>query len=210
MPKVYPLRTQLNTGARTEGEDCGPVTIINVIKWASDNQIRIGQSDVDEWVRKIRVWARRPWGGFFLERDCLRVYRHPEFKALFTNRGLKPPTALILRKVSWQTTFMRYVKQGYAAHLPVNYGVLRWTGRAPVGSEMFNGDHYVLLLHAPRRSKYGRVIVWDGDPLFDGRRDGIPKGWQQAPSWAFRAAAGRWGDYPAGEGKCYAIVLRKG
>jgi hypothetical protein len=198
----------LNTGAPTDGEDCGPVTIINAIKWASGNKIAIGQSDVGPWVAKIRRWAERPWGGFFLERDCLRVYRHPEFRKEFFKRGLIPPTPAYYRRYGWDVVY-RKLKAGQLIHLPVDYGVLR-AGSAPVGSFTFSGDHYVALLHAPRISNQkNRVIVWDGDSLFDGRRDSIPDGWQHTQLSYFKKAAGEWGRPEAGWGHAYFISLKR-
>jgi hypothetical protein len=208
MPTIYPLRTQLNTGAWTEGDDCGPVTIVNAIKWASDNKIDIKQSEVAEWVRKIRRWAERPYGGFFLERDCLRVYRSSEFRQEFFKRGLIPPTPAYYRRGSWDTVY-RKLKDGNFLHLPVDYGDLR-SGYAPTGSFTFTGDHYVALLHAPRISrKKNYVVVWDGDPLFDGRRDNIPDGWQHTRLSYFKKAAGEWGRPEAGYGYAYFIALKR-
>ena len=209
MPKLYPLRTQLNTGAPTDGDDCSPVTIINAIKWASNNQINIKQSDVARWVKKIRVWANRPRGGFFLMRDTFAVYEHPEFKAEFTKRGLKPPVATYHDRANWDV-LVRRAKAGHFVHLAVNYGTLR-AGHAPTGSSSFSGGHSLALLHAPKVSAHRhRLIVWDGDPLFDGRRQGIPDGWVGAPLVEFKRAAGNWGKPLADYGNCYMITLKKG
>ena len=54
----------------------------------------------------------------------------------------------------------------------------------------------------------GQVITRDGDPLFDGRRAGVPKGWQRTHASYFAEAAAAWAK--DGDGLVDCIVVRRG
>jgi len=202
-----PLLTQLGTGSPTAGDDCACLVICNAIRWASHG--RVGpksQGEVKEWVRQIRSWARKPTGGLLMFGDCLEVYRHPDLHRAFDRAGAPPFSAGYFQGVSWDG-----VKGGLyndrLIHLAIDYHVLR-KGAAPMGSTTFNGGHSVALLGA--QNSRGRVYTNVADPLFDGRRAGIPDGWQVARLREYRAAAGAWGARPAGEGKATIIAVKRG
>jgi len=207
--KLYPLRTQLNSNSGTQGDDCGPVTIINVIKWASDNNIAIHQSQVGMWVRRIRDWANKPTGGLLLAGDCLQVYENINFKKLFYDIGYHAPEVNYQFRKSWYDSLAPKLRGGQMIHLGVDYGVLR-DGRAPTASSTFRGGHYLCLLNGGVNS-HGDRMVWDGDPLFDGRRD-YPKGWQKTRLAYIKAAAAEWGaEYiQPGYNKASFIAIKKG
>jgi len=201
------LLTQLNTGSPTAGDDCACLVICTAIRWASYG--RVGpksQAEVKEWVQQIRVWANKPRGGLLMHGDVLQVYRHADLHRAFDRAGASPFSAGYYQGVGWEG-----IKGGLYAdrfmHLPVDYGVLRRSD-APMGSEFFRGPHSVGLLGA--RNSRGRVFTNVGDPLFDGRRPGIPKGWKVVRLRDYRAAAGAWGQRPAGEGKATVVVIKRG
>lgn len=204
---LHTLRTQLNTDSRTSGDDCGAVTCINGIIWASDGKVGPkSQDEVGDWVRRVRRWSNKPYGGLLLAGDCLQIYKHPSLRDRFKEANVMPMIATYAFRTTWDTVGRQLIA-GRFVHLPVNYGVLR-RGDAPMGSDTFRGGHSIALLHAP--SQNGRRRVWDGDPLFDGRRGEYPKGWQNAKLVDFKAAAAAWGKPLAGYDHAYAIFLRRG
>jgi hypothetical protein len=201
------LRTQLKTGSGTEGDDCGVLTILNITLWASRG--RIGpkdQSEVASWVKRVRRWAKRPSGAMLVRGDCFEVYQHPEYLKLFKDAKITPPKATYNYKLPWGTLRDR-LRAGQASHMAVNYGVLRY-GDAPMGSATFNGGHSLALVGA--RLIAGKTWTYDGDPLFDGRRKGIPDGWKSAKLADFKAAAARFGSNPPGNDFATCITVKRG
>lgn len=199
------LRTQLNSDSGTQGEDCGAVTILNAIRWASNGKVGPRtQGDVGYWVRKVRGWANKTRGGLLLRGDCLEIYKHPELKRAFERAGVMPLRATYLFRVGWGRA-ITLARTGDFLHLGVDYGVLD-RSNAPMGSDTFRGGHSIGLT-GPHRS-HEHLHVWDGDPLFDGRRGEFPRGWSDARLLDFRAAAAAWSGVKPG----YAtfIVIRRG
>jgi hypothetical protein len=139
--------------------------------------------------------------------DCFEVYQHPEYRKLFKDAGLKPPVATYHFKLPWGQLKDELRGQKKVAHMAVNYGVLR-NGGAPTASLTFSGGHSLALVGA--RNVNGRVWTHDGDPLFDGRRKGIPDGWQSARLNEFMAAAGAFGSSPPGTGFATCIIVARG
>jgi hypothetical protein len=199
------LKTQLNTGSGTEGSDCGPVTIINAMLWASDGKVGPqSQKEVGEWVKKVRVWARKRTGALAVRDNQLRAYNSPEMAYEFHKVGLKPPKATYYFRLPWRT--LREILKKNGVHLAVNYAWLR-AGKAPVGSRTFSGGHALFMQGDTPAHRYVHTNV--GDPLFDGRRRGIPDGYQDTRLFNYREAAGKFGSIRPGVGYATCIVLKK-
>lgn len=200
------LLTQLDNGAPTSGDDCSVMTLLNAVRWASDG--RAGprhHAEVDDWVADVRRWAGKPRGGLLFRGDTLQAYQHPQLAARLAREGVRMRVEY-RQGISWDALTAR-LRSGWFVHLAVHYGVLN-DGRAPSGSTSFRGGHSIALVE-PHRSG-GRLMVRDGDPLFDGRRRGIPDGWTDARLIDFKRAAGAWGAIPPGYGKATAIFIKGG
>lgn len=228
------LWTQLGTGSGTEGEDCGAVSVLNVITWASGGKVgpdlqlpaRDPQS-VAGWVRYIRRLARKPSGAMLVFGDIYEAMSHAQVRAAFRSAGIRAPQ--VGYRYGWSFADMRQwlaASPDRAVILPVVYGVARRDG-APMGSTTFNDAHAIVLVGArKRRVKVGgKWRRWWytrlGDPLMDGRRRPgslrrYPKGWQTARLWCYRAAAGAFGTgpdgrpRPIGAGRAVVITVERG
>jgi hypothetical protein len=77
---------------------------------------------------------------------------------------------------------------GYAVDLLISYGPLDGTNAS--GSPGFRGNHRVVLVGITRNSS-GVVRVLSADPLYDGRRTGIPLGPRWIMASTMRSAAGK-------------------
>jgi hypothetical protein len=203
------LLTQLGSGASTAGNDCAVITALNSIRWASDGKVGPrNHGELKDWVRAYREWAGVSENrGLLFKAETFAGYRHHELQKRFADAHLPPMQVEYVARVGWGT-LIRRIQAGQFCHLAVNYGVLRANHHAPTGSTMFSDGHSIGLFGA--HEVQGRLHVFDGDPLFDGRRAGIPDGWQDARLYNFRKAAGNWGRFPAGVGHAYAIFIRKG
>lgn len=198
------LLTQLDNGAPTAGDDCSVMTLLNAVRVITDG--RVGpqrHSEVKEWVADVRHWAGKPTGGLLFRADTFQAYQHPTLAARLQREGFRM-RAEYQRSITWSALTAR-LKAGWLCHLAVDYGVLR-AGKAPSGSVTFRGGHSLLLM---RHGIMPVGVVRDGDPLFDGRRKGIPDGWTDARLADFRLAAGRWGAIPPGVGKATAIFVKR-
>lgn len=227
------LWTQLSSGSGTEGEDCGAITVLNLITWASDGKVgpdmmspaRDPQS-VANWVKYIRRIANRPAGAMLVYGDIFEVLNSTEIRGAFRAQNLTPPTVIYRYGESF-SDLRRWmaVTKDRAIMLAIDYGVARKSG-CPVGSTTFDGGHAIMLTGMQRRRfrKNGRWTTrWGtlaGDPLFDGRQKPgsskrYPKGWQVARFYRYRKAAGAFGTgpdgkpQPIGEGRAVCITVEK-
>lgn len=211
MTAVPVLRTQLGTGSATAGDDCSALSIINAIRVVSGGKVGPKtQAQVAEWVRQVRQWGgaklHGPDAGMLFRTQTLRAYRSKGMARAFNAAGLHAPKVGYFDRVPFRDGVVRSLDDGGVVHLPVNYGVLR-RGDAPMGSTVFNGGHSLVLV-GYRHNRRGQVLTRDGDPLFDGRRKGIPKGWRWTRAAYFADAAAAW---TAGAGDLVSfIVIRRG
>jgi hypothetical protein len=98
---------------------------------------------------------------------------------VFQSQGMVKGTDYILaRGVPIADLRHLYLRTGWYVGAFVNYGVLNHLG-ALTGDKNYNGIHCIGLW-GWRRSVDG-ILVWDHDPLFDGRRPAIPFGRQHVP-----------------------------
>jgi hypothetical protein len=140
--------------------------------------------------------------------ETYAMYTHRELRQEFHDAGLRTPIIEYHAGIGWNTLGER-IQDGWLAHIAIDYGVLR-LGDAPMGSETFNGGHSVIANNGRKQRATGHLVATLGDPLFDGRREGIPKGYQTVRFSDYRDAAGRWGSHPVGAGHAYVILVRKG
>jgi hypothetical protein len=110
-------------------------------------------------------------------------------------------------KEPW-TTFRTKIKAGRGAVLQGGYDVVRLTRYS--GSSSFYGNHAVYVNQVRYNSTYRRYEYLVGDPLCDGRRSGIPKGYQWWPESLLKSFAGRLmvGSYRLGSGYVYAMYTK--
>ena len=198
--------TQLDDGCFTAGDDCSVCTLLTAVMWATDGKVGPqSHAEVPHWVRMVREWAGKPHGGLLFRGHTFRAYQSRGLMEECRKVHVAPIKAEYAQNIGWGTLGRRVVS-GQLAHLAVDYGVLR-SGNAPTGSATYSGGHSLPVVGAHKVAHH--LHVWDGDPLFDGRRDGIPDGWQDARLMDFRKAAGAWGANPPGAGHATAIFVRK-
>ena len=210
---TFPLLTQLDSGAPTAPADCSVVTLENAVKWASDGKVgpikgvpaMLPQSQ-RSWAAEVRKWAGVTANrGLLFHTETFRAYKSVELAKLFRAAGLQPPVVEFAGNVGWGEVGRR-LKAGQAVHLAIDYGVLR-NSPVPVNSLTFSGGHSVLLVGFMREHYHQHT--WYGDPLADGRRAGIQKGWQDERLLNFRAAAGAFGNPHPGAGRADCIFVHK-
>lgn len=230
------LRTQLRTGSPTAGEDCVAVSACNALLGASHRAVgprlvRPAQDpqSVASWVRFVRRLAKRPTGPLLIHGDGYEALSSPEVKAAFRSAGQRPPRVEYRYGMPFGElrAWLAARPDARWAILPVDYGVLRRDGNAPMGSTTFSGGHAIVVTGVHRRRvRRGRHYVsrWFasiGDPLFDGRRkpgstSRYPRGWQTARLYAYRRAAGAFGSAPDGSprpiglGRTVCILVERG
>ena len=215
------LWTQLFSGSGTEGMDCGAVTCVNLIQWASHGKIypipglaAWIPGSLGWWVKKVRRIAGNPNRPMLVEGDIFQVLNSNEIQAELHKVGVS-------RMYAWYNYGKSYTElrlwleesTSHAAMLAINYGVARANG-APMGSNSFSGGHAIMVTGIQRirqrvrvkgHWRYPRRYFWAvGDPLFDGRRKPVslkryPKGFQKARVFNYRKAAGAFGSGPHGE-----------
>jgi hypothetical protein len=110
-------------------------------------------------------------------------------------------------KLGW-SMFRTKIKAGQAAVLQGGYDVVRLTRFS--GSSNFYGNHAVYVNEVRYNSTARRYEYKVGDPLCDGRRSGIPRGYQWWPESLLKSFAGRLmvGSYRLGIGYVYAMFTR--
>lgn len=110
-------------------------------------------------------------------------------------------------KLAW-STFRSKIKAGQAAVLQGGYDVVRLTRYS--GSSTFYGNHAVYVNAVRYNSTAKRYEYQVGDPLCDGRRTGIPRGYQWWPESLLKSFAGRLlvGSYRLGIGYVYAMFTK--
>lgn len=97
---------------------------------------------------------------------------------VFEAAGMVRGTDFITANPKPLESLKQLLREGWYVGLYVDYGVLNRLG-AKTGDHNYTGLHCVGLW-GWRRSLQGR-LVWDHDPLFDGRRPRIPFGRQHVP-----------------------------
>lgn len=222
------LWTQLRSGSGTEGEDCGAIACINLIKWASHGKVGPkSQAELAGWVRQVRVWANRPTGPMLVEGDIFQVLNSKALQEAFSHAGVGRMYAWYHYGIPWgELRGWLAGSTDHAAMVAILYGAARHDG-APAGSESFDGGHAVTMHGMARlririkgkfRKRWQTVV---GDSLMDGRRRPgslrrYPKGYVRARFYRYRRAAGSFGKGPNGEsrpigqGRAIAITVRRG
>lgn len=210
LPAMVPLRTQLRTGSPTAGDDCSAVTMLNAIRWASRGKVGpASQAQVAGWVHTIRQWSgaklASPGAGMLFRGQTFRGYRSPNLARTLSAAGYGIHAGY-LDRVPWKAV-VNALRDGAYVHLPVDYGVLADGGQVRVASPTFRGGHSVALVGYELNAR-GQVRTWLGDPLADGRRKGIPRGWRMTHASYLAAAAAAWAK--DGDGLVDCIVIRRG
>lgn len=203
-PGRVPLRhvKQLQTGSPTAGFDCGPAADLMALQGASGAGIRPQRVDQKDWIIELRKDMKRgpTWPATTLDGQ----------RASFLGR-LMVGAFLGLRKGLWRpvtgvftmphSQVIKLLSEGRCLVVAVNYGTVNDKLPRLSGSTTFRGGHAIMLQGLARQ----RGVAWTrlGDPLHDGRRAGIPKGFQRVRVRRYLQAAETWG----GVGKGRAAVL---
>jgi hypothetical protein len=189
-----PHQKQLQTGSPTGGEDCGVITTLHGLEYASGNKLKPNpKRPAKEWVRLLRNRMAKQlfWPATNISNQE-QALEHDRTDAEMALIGLTPVVA---------TKFL----PGTYADLVAQLKAGRWVGIATSyrefnrimpklsGDRAFMGDHMVGVVGYGRDAK-GREWGWLYDPTHDGRRPGIPKGPQQVQlALLFQTAAARTG-----------------
>lgn len=203
-----PWKAQTETGAPTEGADCGVLTTTYQIQVASGNRVTPAKAGMtwQSWVRELRAAMGRNAGATSTA-DWYRAWRSAWMRSLFRQAGYQVPRVQRLHGSSWDT-MKNHLRAGRSIGLCVDYGVLRRQAGAldvPVGSDTFSDGHALALVGI--RAADGLVYTNDLDPLFDGTPAKVPDGPVVARLAAFKAPAGAFGARPHGFGKVEAVSV---
>lgn len=108
----------------------------------------------------------------------------------------------VYRPIGWDVLVSLIATKRYGTHLNISYQRLAGSAYDCFGGR-FRGNHDVYV-SGPAKTGFWRV----GDPGADGRRAGIPSGFQDIPIALLKAAAGDLdlGGHPLGSGKAYAYI----
>lgn len=213
--QLHPLLTQLDNRTRTAGNDCAVDGILNAVRTVSDGRVGPphGGSHAD-WVHDVRRWAGELDDGLLLRTQTFRALTHPSMTMAFRRAGLRKPRVLFRADYGWGSV-LRRLADGWIVMLAVDYGVLN-RGDAPSGSLSFGGGHLVVLANR-REGADGHAHGDVADALMDGRTRRVngrmhtyPRGWQRVRLFDYRAAAGAWGEDPAGAGHVFCILVKPG
>lgn len=188
---------QLETGAKTEGADCGPRTLINLMLASSRGKVGPRTAaQQDDWTADVRRWMGKPGNVATTPADLVKAWASSTLSDRFTKAGLYKPK-LTRHNDDDQSKILRGISDDRMYGVCVDYGVLRATD-APTASSTFTGGHWIML--TGRASHGEHIDVLDCDPLFDGRRKGIPHGPTVAVFNDFRDAMAKFGEQDPGRG----------
>lgn len=198
---------QLPTGHPLAGTNCGPTVELVSLGYTSNNQIRPRGAARAKWITAIRAPMVRSssWPSTTL-RNIVESVTSKLIAQRFRTRKEKPPTARFVRVTHDQA--VKLLKRGFFLYTAIDYGRLNKLMPRLSGDSDFRGGHAIGLLGYAddRNGKW----TWLEDPLHDGRRPGIPKGWQKVRIKRYLRAAESWGVPKAGPGRAYVVIIGKG
>lgn len=158
-------RTQLNNRGNgfpffdpaTAKKDCNVAKVSEAIEYFNGHRLTA------QWVRRVGGYPGSvPTGNTLAQR-------------VFQSEGMVKGTDFILAGKRPLADLHAYLRDGWYVGGYIDYGVATSVD-LPSGDKKYTGAHCIGIW-GWRRSKTG-ILVWDHDPLFDGRRAAIPYGRQ--------------------------------
>lgn len=201
------LVKQLQTGSPTAPVDCGPATVTTGIRWASRHELAIGLTRARRWIQRLREQMTHLtfWPATSLYNHEEGVESRPTARR-FRASGYRSPNLTL--QVSTHDNLIEELKQGHFIDLGIDYSIVNHLMPKLSGSPGYMGGHFVGLLGYGKNSR-GVEWTWLYDPLFDGRRDGIPLGAQMVRVRRYLRAAETFGTPDAGPGRAKYAVLKR-
>lgn len=155
----FPLITQLD-GSAFAGSNCAPTSWANMLVSQQRGHRPAKGSPWYPSGRSLRNQSGDTSGGItpsLLDYTVNRVY------------GIDNEV-----RIATLATVQQHLDDGYAMVVLLDYSAISAAGMS--GSPGFGGAHSITVVGT--KVVNGTVRWLDGDPLYDGRRAGIPKGWQ--------------------------------
>lgn len=140
-----PWVKQTDTGAPTEGKDCGPRGTLNVLLWATRNLVgpKTRGAAQRSWTALIRKAMKRPGKVATSVDDWRTALLSSVVARLCMEHGLKPPSVKRLSGAEWGDV-ADHLAAGRAVMAGIDYGTLIDGKDAPVGSRTFRDGHCVV------------------------------------------------------------------
>lgn len=195
---------QLQTGSPTRGTDCGPSSLTMALEVASGPGLRPGLDLHADWIAALRLEMTHgpAWPATTLPNHMDAAMSDLTMGA-FLAVGRRRPIAQY--RVLPFDDIADALRRGCAVVVGIDYGRLNDLMPRLSGSPAFRGQHFVCLQGHERT----RGSAWThlGDPLHDGRRPGIPRGWQTVRLARYLRAAETFGTPKAGAGKAKVCLI---
>lgn len=191
---------QLQTGTPTAAHDCGPAATLMALQGACDG-LRVPRDEQAEWIRLLRLQMTHPsfWPATSLP-VLAEAVGSDIVEGAYAAEHRQRPHGVGMTVTHQQA--MNYLDQHCWLVVGIDYGRLNDLMPHLSGST-FRGGHFIALGPLP-----GAVAML-GDPLHDGRRPGIPRGWQTVhPMRYLRAAETFGGRSDPGHGRAKIMVVR--
>ena len=187
---------QLQTGSRTASVDCGPAGLLMALQAASGRSIRVPRDLQADWIAALRrEMPHGPtWPATRLDGLRTAVLSDLTTGAFLAAGGKRRPVSGRLTMTYDQVVSL--LERGRSVVVAVSYAAVNDLMPALSGSTTWRGGHAIALQGLV--SQHGVDWTHLGDPLHDGRRPGIPRGWQTVRVRRYLRAASAWGGVGAG------------
>ena len=203
--KRIPHIKQLGTGSRTATTDCGPCADLHALQGASGAAIRIPRHLQAEWIDALRDQMTHgpTWPATRLSDQRTALLSGFTRGAFLEAGGLRRPVSGVL--IAKHDDIIRWLIQGRTLVVAVSYAAVNDLMPSLSGSSTFRGGHAISLQGLER----DRSVAWTrlGDSLHDGRRKGVPRGWQTVRVRRYLRAAEAWGSPRVGKGRAAVLWL---
>lgn len=197
---------QLRIRHRFASTNCGPCADLMALQGVSGDDIRLPRDDQAEWITALRnnMTHGPTWPATRLS-DQRAAFTSSLMTGAFLPFGKFRPSSGQLTTTHDQV--IKMLSEGRCLVVAINYGTLNDLMPALSGSPTFRGGHAIALQGLVRQNG----VAWTrlGDPLHDGRRQGIPRGWQTVRVRRYLRAAETWGLPRVGKGKAAVLWVAK-
>lgn len=190
---------QLQVPSPSKSTNCGPCALLMALQVGARMSVPFDQQDT--WLRDLRRLMGKPIGATTLL-DHERAAESERVGGAYLGAGRRDPSMLVV--TATHDLVAERLRDGHPMVLLIDYGRLNDLMPALSGSPTYRGLHFVCL--AGFDSGWTRL----GDPLHDGRRAGIPKGWQTVRVMRYLRAAETAGTPAAGKGHAKVGILMGG
>jgi hypothetical protein len=204
--KRVPHAKQLQSGSRTATTDCGLCSLVMALQVVSGPALRVPRERLSSWIAALRTQMTPPpfWPATTLpNHEQAAESRLVDGAYLAVGRAPTSASYLVLP----HGIVVEHLRRGSAVIVGIDYGRLNDLMPRLSGSTTFRGGHYVVLWGYEAQGG----VAWTrlGDPLHDGRRPGIPRGWQTVRVLRYLRAAETFGVPDAGKGRAKVCIVRE-